>query len=139
MSDHLILDGKSFSDVILKGEESRHEYFYYYAFTHLQAVRDREWKLVLPRPAKPGYMGWWARKIDAVEEVKLFHISVDKAEKYNLADQYPDKVNELMAAIEQARSELGDKDRIGSGARFFDDASKTGRISRYEEWRQSSQ
>ncbi len=139
VSDHLILDGKSFSDVILKGEESRHEYFYYYAFTHLQAVRDREWKLVLPRPAKPGYMGWWARKIDAVEEVKLFHISVDKAEKYNLADQYPDKVNELMAAIEQARSELGDKDRIGSGARFFDDASKTGRISRYEEWRQSSQ
>jgi arylsulfatase A-like enzyme len=132
--DSLILDGKSFSDVILEGEESRHEYFYYYAYTHLQAVRDREWKLVLPRPAKPGYMGWWARKIDAVEEVKLFHISVDKAEKYNVADQYPDKVSELMAALEQARSELGDKDRIGRGARFFDEEPTRERISEYEQW-----
>jgi arylsulfatase A-like enzyme len=130
----LILDGKSFSDVILEGEESRHEYFYYYAYTHLQAVRDREWKLVVPRPAKPGYMGWWARKIDAVEEVKLFHISVDKAEKYNVADQYPDKVSELMAALEQARSELGDKDRIGRGARFFDEEPTRERISEYEQW-----
>ena len=39
-----------------------------------------------------------------------------------------------MTAIEQARLELGDKDIIGSGARFFDDASKTERISEYEEW-----
>jgi arylsulfatase len=132
--DHLTIDGKSFSDVILKNKKSKHDYFYYYAYSHLQAVRDKEWKLVLPRPAKPGYMGWWARKIDAVDEVKLFNIVNDKAEKYNLADQYPEKVSELMTAIEQARLELGDKDIIGSGARFFDDASKTERITQYEEW-----
>jgi arylsulfatase A-like enzyme len=130
----LTIDGKSFSDVILKNKKSKHDYFYYYAYSHLQAVRDKEWKLVLPRPAKPGYMGWWARKIDAVDEVKLFNIVNDKAEKYNLADQYPEKVSELMTAIEQARLELGDKDIIGSGVRFFDDASKTERITQYEEW-----
>ncbi len=82
-------------------------------------------------------MGWWARKIDAVDEVKLFNMINDKTEKYNLADQFPEKVNELMTAIEQARLELGDKDIIGSGARFFDDASKTDRITRYEEWSKS--
>ena len=48
--------------------------------------------------------------------------------------QYPDKVDELMSAIEQARLELGDKDIIGSGARFFSDSSKSERILDYEKW-----
>lgn len=130
----LNIDGKSFADVILKNEISKHKYFYYYAYTHLQAVRDKEWKLVLPRLAKPEYMGWWARKIDAVDEVKLFNLENDKEEKYNLAAQYPDKVSELMSAIEQARLELGDKNIIGNGARFFDETPKTGRISKYNSW-----
>lgn len=132
--NNLTIDGRSFSDVILKGGKSEHEFFYYYAYTHLQAVRDKEWKLVLPRPAKPGYMGWWARKIDAVDEVKLFHIKYDKEEKYNLADQYPDKVRELMSVIEQARLEIGDKNIIGTGARFFDDGPRDLRIKEYENW-----
>ena len=131
---NLTIDGKNFSDVILKGSKSERKYFYYYAYSHLQAVRDNEWKLVLPRPARPRYMGWWARKIDAVGEVKLFNMVNDKEEKYNLAAQYPDKVSELMSSIEQTRLELGDKDIIGSGARFFDDTSKTERISKYEKW-----
>ena len=83
---NLTIDGKNFSDVILKGSKSEHKYFYYYAYSHLQAVRDNEWKLVLPRPARPQYMGWWARKIDAVGEVKLFNMVNDKEEKYNLAN-----------------------------------------------------
>jgi arylsulfatase len=130
----LILDGKDFSDVIFKGEKSKHKYFYYYAYTHLHAVRDKEWKLVLPRPAKPDYMGWWARKIDAVDQVKLFNMVNDKEESNNLASQYPEKITELMSVIEQARLELGDRDIIGSGARFFDSNSKSERISKYEKW-----
>lgn len=39
-----------------------------------------------------------------------------------------------MLLIEKGRDELGDKDRIGTGARFFDDASKTERIIKYKEW-----
>ena len=118
-------------------KKARHEYFYYYAYTHLQAVRDREWKLILPRPEKPGYMGWWARKIDAVEEIKLFHILDDKEEKYNLAEEYPEKVSELMKAIEYARLELGDKNIIGNHARFFDDTPKTERLDKYNEWQKT--
>lgn len=38
----LIIDGKSFTDVILNNKTSKNDYFYYYAYTHLQAVRDRE-------------------------------------------------------------------------------------------------
>jgi len=130
----LTIDGKSFRDVILKNGESKHDHFYYYAYTHLQAVRDKEWKLVLPRPEKPEYMKWAARKIDEVEEVQLFNLADDKKEKYNLADKYPEKVHELMILIEEGRRELGDNNRIGEGARFFDDTSKTGRIDEYNKW-----
>lgn len=133
----LTIDGKSFKNVILNNEESPHNYFYYYAYSHLQAVRDNQWKLVLPRLEKPKDMGWWARKIDAVSEVQLFDLVNDKEEKYNLADKYPEKVKGLMIAIEQARKELGDKDVIGSGARFFEDKPRTARIVKYENWKNS--
>jgi len=130
----ITIDGKSFRDVILKNEKSRHTHFYYYAYTHLQAVRDKEWKLVLPRPEKPTYMKWWARKIDGVNEVQLYNIVNDKEEKYNLADKYPVKVEELMKLIEEGRRELGDNNRIGEGARFFDDKVRTTRIDEYNKW-----
>lgn len=130
----LTIDGKDFREVILNKKESQHEYFYYYAYTHLQAVRDKEWKLVLPRPKKPKYMKWRGRKIDEVKEVQLFNLINDKEEKYNLASQHPEKVKELMLLIEQGRKELGDNNQIGKGARFFDDAPKTERIKEYNKW-----
>lgn len=134
-SKEITLDGKSFKDVILGNAKSKHDRFYYYSYTHLQAVRDNEWKLVLPRKAKPKYMKWAARKVDAVDEVQLFNLKNDIGEKHNLAEQYPDKVLELMALIEEGRLELGDHDRIGNGARFFDDGPKTQRIEEYNKWK----
>lgn len=48
------LDGLDLSPW-LEGRSGRspRESFFYYAYTHLQAVRDRRWKLVLKRPADP--------------------------------------------------------------------------------------
>ena len=133
----LTIDGKSFKNVILKNEKSKHDYFYYYAYTHLQALRDKEWKLVLSREKEPGYMKWRGRKIDKVDEIQLFNLINDKEEQHNLADQYPEKVKELMKLIEEGRKELGDNNRIGEGARFFDDAPKTGRVDEYNEWKKN--
>jgi len=131
----IILDGKNFSNVILRNEKSKHDRYYYYSYTHLQAVRDKEWKLVLPRKAKPKYMKWAARKVDRVTEIQLFNLKNDKEEQHNLATQYPDKVKELMLLIEEGRKELGDNNKIGEGARFFDDVSKTKRIEEYNKWK----
>ena len=135
ISKEITLDGKSFKDVLLKNKESQHDRFYYYSYTHLQAVRDKEWKLVLPRKAKPKYMKWAARKVEAVDEILLFNLKNDKEEQYNLADQNPEKVKELMLLIEEGRKELGDHDRIGEGARFFDNNIKTQRIDDYNKWK----
>ncbi len=79
-------------------------------------------------------MKWRGRKIDNVDEVQLYNLIDDKEEKHNLADKYPKKVKELQLLIEKARKELGDNNRIGEGARFFDDEAKTIRIDEYNNW-----
>jgi hypothetical protein len=41
-------------------------------------------------------------------------------EKHDLADKHPDIVARLTKYVETAREELGDYDKIGKAARFFD-------------------
>ena len=80
-------------------------------------------------------MQWRGRKIDAVNEVQLFNLKNDKEEQYNLAEQHPEKVKELLVLIEEGRNELGDHDLIGNGARFYDDSPNTQRIDEYNNWK----
>jgi hypothetical protein len=78
-------------------------------------------------------MKWRGRRIDGVNELQLFNLHKDKEEQHNVADQYPDKVDELMLMIEEAREELGDYNRIGHGARFYDNAPVITRINEFYE------
>lgn len=104
------------------GARSPREAFYYYCYTNLQAVRSGRWKLVLPRPEHPAWTGWSGRFVgQAVTEPELFDLEADVGETHNVAAAHPDVVDRLMALVEQARDDLGDYDRIGIGARFFDD------------------
>jgi arylsulfatase len=134
----LSIDGKDLSS-LLTGQhvESPHEYYFYYCHTQLLAVRDARWKLVLPRPANPDWMKWWARMIDEVEDVQLYDLDSDIAETTNVADRHPDVVARLLKQIEGARETLGDCGRIGSEARFFDKQKKRPGIKNYEKWKQS--
>ena len=120
LPEDLTIDGKSFTNVVLKNDISSHDYFYYYAHSHLQAIRGHRWKLVFPRIAAPDDLKWWGKKIDAVDDVLLFDLMNDKEERYNLADEHPEKVEQLMQVAEAARKELGDKEIIGEGVRFYD-------------------
>ncbi len=132
---NLSIDGKDLTSLMTgQCEESPHAYYYYYCFTQLQAIRDARWKLVLPRPAKQTWMKWRARLIDEVEEVQLFDLKADIGECSNVAGQHPEVVNRLMRQIDKVRTELGDCDRIGSAARFFDEIEKRPGIREYEKW-----
>ncbi len=121
----LVIDGLDLSEFILgQRDESEREDFLYYSYTYLQAVRVGDWKLVLPRPAKPPWTAWYARMIEAIEAPLLYNLTKDIGEKHDVALQRPEVVKRLMARAEKARHELGDYDRIGSGARFFDDGAR---------------
>ncbi|MBL7140415.1 MAG: sulfatase [Planctomycetes bacterium] len=115
------LDGLDVSDFLLgKTGKSPRTRYYFYCYTHLQAVREGRWKLVLPRPAHPKWCGWSARMVDAVGEAALYDLAEDIGETRSVAADHPDVVEHLMDVVEEARRDLGDYDRIGRGARFFD-------------------
>jgi arylsulfatase A-like enzyme len=117
------IDGRDIRP-ILWGEpdaQSPHETFYYYCYTHLQAVRSGPWKLVLPRPEHPAWTGFSGRfHGNGVAAPELYNVDDDLGETRNVASDHPEIVARLMERVEAARRDLGDYDRIGAGARFFD-------------------
>ena len=116
------IDGHDIRPLLLgePGAKTPYEAFYYYAYTHLQAVRSGPWKLVRPRPAHPPWTGWSARMIERVEETELYNLEQDVSEQHDVADEHPDVVDRLQKLVEKGRRELGDYNMIGEGARFFD-------------------
>jgi len=115
------LDGRDITPLITgQSAEGPHDTFYYYVFTHLQAVRHGKWKLLLPRPARPKWTAWYQTDGKAILKPQLYDLATDTEEKHDLADHHPDVVAKLMQRVETARKDLGDYNRVGKGARFFD-------------------
>jgi len=119
------VDGKDIVDLIhgKEGAKGPTEVFYYYAHTQLMAVRSGRWKLHLPR--KVNTMKRWDvfhRESDIVDFTTplLYDLEQDRGEQHNLAGQHPSKVEKLIGLADRARSDIGDYDRIGQNARFFD-------------------
>jgi len=54
----------------------------------------------------------------------LYDLDSDPSETRNVADMHPLVVEELLALAEKARADIGDYDRVGTGARFFDEGPK---------------
>ncbi|MDZ8117029.1 sulfatase family protein [Pontiella agarivorans] len=94
-----------------KSEHSSRQDFYYYKWLHLHAVRSGDWKLVLPREAKPADLGWYNKHQEAVTETTLYHLKKDIGETTNVAKQNPEVVSRLMKIIEKAQRDLGDQSR----------------------------
>jgi arylsulfatase A-like enzyme len=135
LSADRIIDGMDIFPLVSgKTKQSPRAAYFFYCYTHLHGVRDDRWKLVLPRPAQPGWMSWWARMIEEVSEVQLYDLKNDISEATNVADKHPEIVKRLMKSIENARNELGDCDRIGKGVRFYDPGPKRPDIKKYKSW-----
>jgi len=124
MPDDRIIDGKDVTDLIAGRPNARakspHEAFYIYNYLRLNSVRSGKWKLVLPRPARPPGTGWSGRMIDAVPQTQLYDLDNDISEKHDVAAKHPEVVARLMKLVEKARGDLGDYNRVGKGARFFE-------------------
>ena len=123
------IDGHDIS-ALLRGDFDQADpdrYFLYYHLNHLQAVRQGNWKLILPRPENPQWLGGFARNRHIhprddgeISQPLLFDLSSDPAETKDVAAANPGVVSQLREIVAQARDDIGDYDRVGSGVRFFD-------------------
>ncbi|TWU19803.1 sulfatase family protein [Allorhodopirellula heiligendammensis] len=118
-----VIDGHDIGDLMHGVEDatSPTDAFYFYRRTRLEAVRSGKWKLHRALPADKT----WARYSKAEDSIDinlpmLFDLQTDVGESNDVADEHPEKVAELLQLIEQARIDIGDYDRVGENARFFD-------------------
>ena len=132
-----IIDGKNISDLMhgKTGAKSETVAFYYYGHTQLMAVRSDKWKLHLPRSINT--MERWNvfhRESDIVDFSKphLYNLEEDPGEQNNLAETHPEIVKDLMILADRARNDIGDYNRIGQNARFFDPQAR--RTDIRDEW-----
>jgi arylsulfatase A-like enzyme len=91
-----------------------YEAFYYYHQDQLQAVRSGPWKMFLPVAATAGHPHF---NKNQKPETLLFNVVEDIASQHNVAAEHPDIVARLNRFAEQARADLGDKDKRGQGQR----------------------
>ncbi len=76
-----------------KGKQKEHDYFYF-EFQELggrQAVRKGDWKLIRLRASKGENSIW-----------ELYNLAADPSEVHNLVKEYPEKVKELTAIMQEA-------------------------------------
>lgn len=110
-----IIDGKNIWPLMSgeSGAKSPHEAFYFYWGAGLHAVRSGDWKLHLPHDYRsmtgpPGRDGQPAGYTQANTELALYNLREDVGEKYNIAEQHPEIVEQLMNYAAAAREDLGD-------------------------------
>jgi arylsulfatase A-like enzyme len=90
--------------------------FFYYFREQLQAVRSGPWKLYLPLARKMTALSGDLTRAVAVPAA-LYDLRRDIGETRECASEHPEVVRALLALAEDARRDLGDLGRPGSGQR----------------------
>jgi arylsulfatase A-like enzyme len=91
--------------------------FFYYNCENLQAVREGEWKLHLPRNA--AQLPFWEKNkaFANLKEPVLYNLKTDPAESQDVAGANPEVVSRLQSLADEIRGELGEYLQRGSGQR----------------------
>lgn len=102
---------------LLKADEvanPRNHLYYYFNKNSLKAVRKDQWKLVLPHRYEsyenmpPGKGGFPGKKVADSTGLALYDLARDPGERYDVKEQNPEIVKNLMLLVEEARLDLGD-------------------------------
>ena len=124
-----VIDGKDIRH-LLHGEFAKADpdkAYFYYLRVHLQAVRQGNWKLHLPREKEPAGAAPFSHNThiaasDRVgfDEPFLVDLKNDLGETTNVAAGNSEVVERLMGLAKAMREDLGDYDHVGKNMRFFD-------------------
>lgn len=94
-------------------EGPRKSFYYYYRKNNLEAIRYKNWKLVLPHPAN-SYVGSSGKGGNPGKMTKvnvpqaLYDLAHDPGESYDIQKLYPEIVEKLLGIAAEAREDLGD-------------------------------
>lgn len=94
MPDDRIYDGYSMVDVLTEGAKSKRNMMYYYRGTQLRAIRKGSWKMHLFTMTE--YEG---KKLMKHDPPLLFNVEQDPSEKYDVASDHPDVIEDLKKEI----------------------------------------
>ena len=93
----------------------RTSFLFYYRKNSLEAVRDGRYKLVFAHPGRsyeafpPGNGGRPGKVAEGHEfPLALYDMRRDPGERYDVQNQHPEVVEELMRIADTARADLGD-------------------------------
>lgn len=117
------IDGNNICDLIhgIPNATSKTDAFFYYRRTRLEAVRCGKWKLHRSRAVDPVWEKFSkAEDAAAITRPLLFDLDADIGETKNVASTHPEVVAQLTKLMEKAAADIGDDDRVGENARFYD-------------------
>lgn len=123
-----VLDGLDISNIWHGTQNELDRPYYYYKHSLLRGVRKGDWKLMLKHEeGSENFAAKWQNHVAKKDSQPLtthhlFNLKDDIGETTDLSSQNPEKLAELLKLAEWARNDIGDYDRIGKNARFFDDA-----------------
>ena len=110
------IDGHDIAPLLYgaSGAKTPHDAYFYYHQDQLQAVRTGPWKMFLPIDFVPGHPHF---RRGQKPEPLLFNVAEDISCENNVAAAHPEIIAQLSQIAEQARADLGDKDKPGAGQR----------------------
>lgn len=120
VANNRVIDGKSMWPLLTqeKGAKTAHKVLLGYTGKNLQTIRKGKWKLHLVRMPNsvPFYSGskWGRGTIDSLAKPMLFNLEKDIEERFNVAEKFPEIVEDLLAEAEKARNDLGDWNVYGT-------------------------
>jgi arylsulfatase A-like enzyme len=113
------IDGADIRSVLMGGPASKppHEVFFYFRGLNLQAVRDSEWKLILPvASAETSAKGKTNDNAKSASRSELFNLRTDIGETTDVAAQHPEVIARLDKLVAAMKDDLG-TDGLGPGVR----------------------
>jgi arylsulfatase A-like enzyme len=119
------IDGKNIWPLIAGENElqSPQQAYYFYWMHDLQAVRSGDWKMHYPhayrtmKGSTPGIDGMPGEYKQDSTEFALYNLAEDIGEQNNLAEKYPEKLEELKILGDKMKVELGHGDVKGTEVR----------------------
>ncbi|APS40552.1 sulfatase family protein [Salegentibacter sp. T436] len=95
-------DGYDLSMTLIDNKKSSREEIFYYHGTDIFAARKGDYKLYYYENNPKGY----PEKLRKLDEWKLFNIQMDPSERFNILEEYPEKVKEIQNLVDQHKESV---------------------------------